>query len=57
MDKIYNKKQKNESAKLDITSKTEDIKVPSQVRQTGNTIYPDRVSLSAFQNHGLKVGG
>ena len=57
MDKIYAKKHKNESAKLDVTSKTEDIKIPSQVTQTGNTIYPHRVSLSAFQNYGLKVGG
>ncbi len=57
MDKIYNKKDKNEPAKLDITSKTE-IEAPKpQISNTGSTVYPQTISLSAFQNRGMKVGG
>lgn len=60
-DKIYNKKNNNESTKLDITSKTPEIEVPkTPISQTGNvskitTNYP--VSIANFSNSGMKVGG
>ena len=62
MDKIYDKKDKPEDKKLDITSKTVEIETPKvQISQTGNNeVYPrntHKVSIANFANTGMKVGG
>lgn len=59
MDKIYSKKENAEPARLDVTSQAEEIKTPAQISQTGRMTYSpiQNVSLSAFRNNGLKVGG
>lgn len=61
MNKIYAKKQNNEPAKLDVTSKSDEIKPTSQITTPDNntTKYQPihNVSLSAFRNNGMKVGG
>lgn len=60
-DKIYNKKEKNEPAKLDITSQTTEIKpVKTPITQTGNLskfmpVQP--VGIHNYANSNLKVGG
>ncbi|MCM1338696.1 MAG: hypothetical protein NC191_03395 [Muribaculaceae bacterium] len=62
MDKIYKNGKPGEesSAKLDVTSKSEQVELPkTQVTQTGNIAYSpvQKISLSAFRNGSMKVGG
>lgn len=62
-ERIFNKKNinenKDESTKLNVISKTEDI-VPiqkAQITQTGNYMMPlQRVSMKTFGNTGMRVG-
>ena len=60
-DKIYNKKDKSEPAKLDVTSKTPEIEIQkTPISQTGNfaKITPNyQVNIANFTHSGMKVGG
>ena len=60
-DKIFNKNKKEDNAKLDVTSKTENIPLKTPIAQTGNisdqkqyTPYKP-VKLADFMNSGMRV--
>lgn len=60
-DRIFNKKEKSEPAKLDVTLKTPEIEIQkTPISQTGNiskTIPNYPVHITNFTNSGMKVGG